>query len=59
MQLTQYISGLIASSVLLKICLVFKREDKKIINQFCKFGKDCDRNADRLSKNDEKLQYLH
>ena len=31
----------------------------KIITQFCLIGKDCDRNGDRLSKNDEKLLYLH
>ena len=43
----------------LKICLVFRREDKKIISRACQIGKDCDQNGDRMSKNDEKLQYLH
>ena len=34
-------------------------EDKKIISQLCRIGKDCDRHADRMSKNDEKLPYFH
>ena len=41
------------------ICLVFQREDKKIISQFCWIGKDFGQNGDRLSKNEEKLPYLH
>ena len=36
-----------------------RREDKKIISQFCRFGKDCDQNGDRMSENDEKLPYWH
>ena len=28
-------------------------------DQFCWIGKDCDRNVDRMSKNDEKFPYLH
>ena len=32
---------------------------KKIISQFCWIGKDCDWIGDRLSKNNEKLLYLH
>ena len=51
----QFISSPITSSVWLKICLGFGREDKKIISQFCRIGKDCDLAGDRLSKNDEKL----
>ena len=31
----------------------------KIISQFCRIGKDCDRNGDGMSKNNEKLPYLH
>ena len=42
MKLTNYYSGLIALSVYLKICLVFRREDKEIISQFCWIGKDTD-----------------
>ena len=29
------------------------------ISQFCQIGKDWDQNADRMSKNDENLPYLH
>ena len=32
---------------------------KKIISQFCRIGKDCSWNGNRLSKNFEKLPYLH
>ena len=32
---------------------------RKIISQLCWIGKDFDRNGDRLSKNYEKLPYLH
>ena len=31
----------------------------KIISQFCRIGKDCDQNGDRMSKNDENLPHLH
>ena len=31
----------------------------KIISQFCSIGKNCGQNGDRLSKNIEKLPYLH
>ena len=34
-------------------------EDKKIISQFCRIGKDCDQNKDRMSENNAKLPYLH
>ena len=38
-----------------------KKNNKKIkiISQFCRIGKDCDQNSDRMSENDEKLPYLH
>ena len=29
------------------------------ISQFCQISKDCDQNADRMSKNDENLPYVH
>ena len=28
-------------------------------NQFCRIGKDCGRNGDRLSKKNESMPYLH
>ena len=31
----------------------------EVCNQFCWIGKNCDRNGDRMSKNNGKLQYLH
>ena len=37
----------------------FLRIEAKIISQFCRIEKDCSWNVYRLSKNDEKLPYLH
>ena len=53
-KITLKLSGLIASSAYLKICLVFRREDKKIISQFFRIGKECVQNGDRMYENDEK-----
>ena len=33
--------------------------NSKIISKFCWIGKDCDQNGERMSKNDEKMPYLH
>ena len=41
------------------IILYKLRYYRKIISQFCLIGQDCYWNGDRLSKNDEKLSYLH
>ena len=29
------------------------------VRSFVEFGKDCDQNGERMSKDDEKLPYLH
>ena len=38
---------------------IFQKGRLKDHCQFCRIGKDFDHNGDRMSKNDEKLPYLH
>ena len=42
----------------LRVGQVTRISDKKIISQFCRIVRDCDRNGDRLSEKDEKWPYL-
>ena len=46
-------------SCLIAPVLVFRREDKMIVSQICRNGKDCGQIDNRMSDNNEKLPCLH